>query len=1246
MAKDTELLSIFSQTIKEINDAGQSDILKGSIGSIKELQTVLQEQDKLIDKTLRAGDEQAAMRIIKAAKKAQEAQVEATNNLREAKEKLLKLEQEGNKAGRDAQLKEIGKINQEINKLAREAKLMQKNAAEFGKGAEYSLQQYERLIQNREERMKELGKAGALLEEKFSSRFEASVEAFTSGIGDLESFGQTFAGGLKSLASYLQERKGKAEEKAMAGKGSMGFANMLGTFSKVAGTLAVVAGSVMALVQLFNFVDGTVKKLNKSILETVSPIDLMSHYGLNLADSLEYARKAFNDADFANEIGRAVDDLPELIGGLEDLNMGLKYFGNFDRMKDSLKQLVGFSQGLGIGLDDAQQYMEKFAVDMGVSASHAGVIQKMEREFAAIRDMAVQSSYSTKNFFNQVKELTESLDSMNDRSKEAGSLFIRFAKIVGPKGVGAMLSGLASGFKNESWLDLIKRQMLTKGKQLGDVLRVEANRTAKQFQETHMNTLLESVENNKNDPAAKRAMELMEKYQIKSGMNPEDLVEAMQRVQKGGDRQALLGALSQVKGAEGAGRALGDLIDAARGADPNASRTDRSRAMQRSGSSGNMAMSFAAIENYLREKNIKDISDIELTALEQFGITSQEQVQQFAELQDRLKGQMQLATEMTRGFEGKSAEEQKAIQERLNEMGLKFNAQMGSLVMADEENVKVDSVADMMMAQGADINESFGGIEAHQLTTEELLAQQVSETMTVADKINNHIGAILTDIAGTLQGIFSAVFSESERSAKERARANDTLDSNMRQTREAIQANLSQRGAFDRATAVGENQLRESDEYKSANRGRQREMVEEYRKQRQEEKETNEASLERLKTQLKLFQQQKRDLTQFNFDPVGTEKYNASEALDQTRTEAARNLARSGDTSALSDHARQRIDFMQEALQGTGYRTFKELSDAIKEAGTGQRPRQLTDALKQLRERNVNVGYKRGMDSPDNLTGNETIFNWQDVTGEGGKEAMGQVSTVAIFDAQGNIVFGSGKSRGHTLDQHGFGTQMATFGNRDLIDMAKDDTTLQNIATNTAPKTPAELENEAKRQANAIAGIQEGVTERGVLEALKKHEENQRRSKLEEVARALNISPENKSINDLSRLIAGRSTGTLTEEQQNRLNTLKISGNQVASSFLAGRAVGVQEDFWIDGRGNLWSIDPQDFPTPLGGGAMMMTKPGGPVNNYIDNALRSRGGGGLVVNVTVNGAKNPSEVGREVVRRVKEATELRTGGTR
>ena len=83
---------------------------------------------------------------------------------------------------------------------------------------------------------------------------------------------------------------------------------------------------------------------------------------------------------------------------------------------------------------------------------------------------------------------------MNDRTKEAGSLFLRFGRAVGKSGLDKALQQLFSGFRSEGYLDQMKRNMLTNGKQLGDVLRVEANRTAKQFQETHMNTLFESVE--------------------------------------------------------------------------------------------------------------------------------------------------------------------------------------------------------------------------------------------------------------------------------------------------------------------------------------------------------------------------------------------------------------------------------------------------------------------------------------------------------------------------------------------------------------------------------------------------------------------------------------------------------------------------------------------------------------------------------------------------------------------------------
>ena len=412
MANPTELTGIFESLVKEINEAGQSDLLKGSIGSIKSLQDVLKEQDKLINKTLRAGDQKSAMRLLKAAKQAQEAQVEATNNLREAKEKLAKLDQEGNTKARDAQLGVIGKINQEINRLAREAKQMQKNAAEFGKGAEYSMNKYAQILENREERIKELGKTGAMIEEKFSNRFEGAVNAFTSGVGDLDSFGETFIGGLKILGAYLMVRKGKAEEKMAAGQGGAGAVKMLGTFTKLAGTLAIVGGSIMMLVKLFQFVEGAVLDANKKLLSQASITDLVAVNMGSTAENLKLMREEFQRADFANEMNMTLDETLELTGAFNQMNLGIKQFGGgvvgIKNMKAAMKEAKGQSYALGISMDEASQYMAKFSFDLGVAASDSNFLSTMADEFASIRDMALQSGYSTSNFFKKVEELSGS----------------------------------------------------------------------------------------------------------------------------------------------------------------------------------------------------------------------------------------------------------------------------------------------------------------------------------------------------------------------------------------------------------------------------------------------------------------------------------------------------------------------------------------------------------------------------------------------------------------------------------------------------------------------------------------------------------------------------------------------------------------------------------------------------------------------------------------------------------------------
>lgn len=1336
MADTTQMIDIFEEMVQDFNQMGKTDFLKGSIKSIRELQSSLKSQNEMLNNMLQAGDVRGAEAIMRGAMKTQEAQRESIENLRKAKEALAKATQEQNKAAEAAAFDTLKKVSSEINKLATQSKQLQKNAGEFSTSMEYAMNKYSRVLENREEKIKEMGKAGALIQEKFGDRFEGAVDAFTSGVGDLDSFGKTFGDGLKKLGSYLQEREGKAADIANQGKGGLGNAKLFGQLSKFAMASAAIAGSVMMLIKMFNFIEGQVKELNKDILKGHTGIELMHLSGKGMAESLEIARKelgGMKGGQLANDMGIARDEVMGLVNNLADMNINLGYFGgNFDSLKSSMKQLKGFGEGLGIGFEGAAEYMEKFAVEMGVAAGDASIIAKMESEFAAIRDMALQSSYSTKNFFNQVKDLTESLQGMNNRSEEAGNLFLRFAKIVGPKGVGSMLQGLAAGFKGESWLDLIKRQMLTKGKDIGDALEVEANRTAKAFIKTYMAQLTTL------DPQSEASRMLVAQGLLKvnaegkvesAGLTPEQMV-AKLREMKPKDRQRLLGALSMVKEGEGAGRALGDLIDASRGTGKGASRTDRSRAMKRAGGSSAMALKFASVANAMRKKNIKDASDLSLEAAQQLGLSNQEELDQFGELQDRLKGQLAIAQDMVK--DGNITDKERT---QIEAMGLRVveNAKTGKmeLMMADQ-NKKVDSVVDMIMAQGAAIEDEYGGVEEHQMTTEDYLSQQVTETQAISERINNHIGGILQTMSDYLFGILNWTQEDSEARGTRQKVYNTIRDESMKE-RENLRTTKRNLTAYDRETKGSRRELMGSDEYKKASRKKKRAMLEEFDRQRKEGRGTLEAKEKKSRAKLKLLAESKRSLGDVNIDYTGYGQLNAEQTLKEAERRAGVSMARRGDTSMLDEQSKLALKKEKAALKGTGIKDYNELVKLVQSGGlspdqkvqlakngviafhnaqavvanadtrfvghkevaqkvrdtaasrkfkTAAHRSDLTDEQKHaLRKRMLlkSLGHKKGTVYHRGGDGGTHIM------GPDGKPIVGNIGTrrtglssigvtdetlgkIAAYDMRVDSKGKSQKRRNMRTGAAYVGSTLAGVAlqnradNADVAGAVQLAQGLKELTEYSKPLTEAELRKQSQEAAKAAKTINTEMTTDGVLKALEKHKENERKKKLEDVAKALGLSREG-TTTDIARRVAAASRGGLSDAQKSKLGVLQLGGNNLANNLLSGGSTptGVPagatpvkpkaklKDFWIDSQGNVWKIDRNDLPSPMGAGNMAMTKPGGPVQNYVTEAISAilgTSGAGMTLTVNIDGSKNPEETGRAVVRKVKEMQQQVMGGPR
>lgn len=1202
MANPTELSSIFSTLIKEINEAGQSDVLKGSVGSIKALSEVIKEQDKLIEKTLRAGDERAAMRILKSAKQAQEAQVEATNNLREAKERLAKLDQEGNTKGREAQLKVIGKINQEINRLAREAKLMQKNATEFSKGAEYSLTQYQRVLENREERIKELGKTGAMIEEKFSNRFEASVNAFTSGVGDLESFGDTFAGGLKSLGSYLMERKGKAEEKALAGKGDMGIANALGGLSKMVSTMAVIGGSIMMLIKLFKFVEGTVIEANKALLEGGVAINDLYNVGLgDTQKNLEAVRDTFRDSDFANAMGIPLEDTMALVAGFNQLNMGIKQFGGgkegMEAMKRAMKDTKGMAFGLGISMDEAQQYMAKFTHDLGVSAKDGSIIGKMAGDFANIRDMALQSSYSTANFFKKVTELTDQLDNMNYRTKEAGTLVLRFASVLGKSGLDKALQSLFSGFRGEGYLEQMKRNMMAKSDEVKKALRVEAIKFGKAFKESFGGA----------DGEGGMNALLMKQVGAK---DEKDLIKKLSQLDNKG-RQKLFSDMKAQGGSEEFIDQLYKFVRLSRGTKDKATAAEVQGAQEEMGAGGNLKTKFALIEARVGDRDVNDLGVVAKEALGQFGV-GKEQLEVFAQLQTTMKGDLRRSQELAKEAKNRDLTEEEV--KFLKGQGLAV--ENGKLVMLETKEA-VNNFSDYLQAQD---ESKFTELKAtEQKTQEQYLDEGVKATTSVFNVLNNTIAGILNTISkgiySVVQGIFGTALSEDEKKAQREA-VNE-----LSQKIENLESQ--EKRASDKKRAL-EKQV-EADKFKNLDAMKPEERkkflkesqarIEALEKATQEESRIKKLG-DRNRAMLKDIQLNASDYAGVMMD--SSKDYMMMRSRHRVLREEKEKTGGKGKVGAF---LKGQKDDMK-AFKGLGDLTLGDkkysinsYEDLRKYLADAQRHTSGVDTrvAKVMAEKGLTLKSKRRAEKVKDgrLTYTRNVSDTSLV--KGGEEVAG-----------GQHI---------TTDQGGDYTTV-----RDK----EKELTRKALEELKKPVPKAQRDREEQERVKASAQQQEEIQAKAIIEAAKKTKEEEVRA----VARALNLK------GDATPAQIAKQYAKATEAQKAKLSSLSIGGNETVSRLFGANpsvpagATKVDpkdgKDILVTDSGEVWKLDRQDQITPMSGG-YAMSKPGGAIDQYIG---RRMGGGGMNITINIDGSKSPVETGREVVREIRRAQESITGGTR
>lgn len=576
-----------------------------------------------------------------------------------------------------------------------------------------------------------------VVEMKLGDSVEKGFNSLTGALTDSSQTTTLLVSGLKALTSFMLGtylKKQVSNEKA----GIKGGAKLLGGVGKTLLGVTALVGGAVALFKVFQAIEGAGKKINKDLLSSASATDLMAEGSLNAYKSINAVRKDLTSYDFATNLGMTTDEVIQTYGQLNKMGLTMRQLGgDTENLFNLMRGLKEATYGLGIDMSQAGEFANNFRMELGLSAKNGVLIGRMANEFKSIRDLAIQSSYSTSQFFDKIKDLTDGIGKFNVRTIEAGKILLSLGKVLGPKAAEEFTKGLVGAFGNEGYVDRIKRLMTTNKKGVSRALESSAKATSSQFAKDFLGD--------------KGMQNIFSQFGIGKG----NVLEGVRNLDEG-QIQELIGKL-QLSGetGQGASRQLLQLLDLA---GHNKGTMGKVRALGASDMGGTLSVDAQRINSILNNKSIRNASLGQLKYLESLGY-SQEQIEQYGKIIEQKRAEF------------------KAIQSgdldstELEKFGLKKDG--GKFVNA-ETGMVVENIGDYLQSQGANIEDAINNMKAP--TLESIMQDSVRATQTSADKINNYLGSIMQGVFDVTMGIYDKIFSsQSEKSRQAQESATNQL---------------------------------------------------------------------------------------------------------------------------------------------------------------------------------------------------------------------------------------------------------------------------------------------------------------------------------------------------------------------------------------------------------------------------------------------------------------------------------------
>lgn len=601
--------------------------------------------------------------------------------------------------------------------------------------------------------------------------------------GDLRGFGKALGGALQKGGTQLQAAGGAAP--GAGGAAMSGLGKTAAALGKAATTLAAVAGPLAAIVGILVAVDNQTKELNRSLLEGAGAADMFSTAGarglLEFRGTMKSARDAAIGLSFeyrtsaseilgilaaANEAGLAFNRMEKAVGGASSELEAYTKFAETALINSRL---------LGVSTKEISELSAQWLRDFG------GSLQTVQQGFDSIFAAAQVSGISVKRFYGMVSQATAGLTLYNHNIEESAALIANLSKSLGDQGAADFVASLQKGFTDESYQDRFKRILLTGQDTTADVIEKNAANLGKRFA-AGINSAAPEIQDGVRKAFSDSKLDFdalargdANALKALSGMSAQE-------------QRRLISQVGQTDDA--AAKQLQTLVGLTQGMTGKLG--DQAKALDELGPGGTLAMKLGQSEKFFG-KGVSELSGNQLAAFEQFSGISGEQLHQLQRLDERMRGDYELAK---------------------------------------EQGEEVGSFKDYLMDNAATIEKAM----IPPLSAQEAMAKEmVRNTQSLSSIMENTIVYLLEQMTGLLQTLVDFTRGQNPHAA---AMRDSVLESNKKQ-QEAIRANMD----------MTEQELSDLNIQMKQATGTERERLERQVQMKEEEARAQKDALETLKSE-------------------------------------------------------------------------------------------------------------------------------------------------------------------------------------------------------------------------------------------------------------------------------------------------------------------------------------------------------------------------------------------------------------